>query len=256
MRPRRGLRWMGQAGALLGVAGLRLSAAVVSQCEVMDGGVVTDTEGRVLAWDTFRGGAAWLPAVTGSPAWGFPALEPGGIAFDAPGDTATPLASAAPSVATLFLVVSPSLPAEGFATLVEVPGASVTAAARADPPVYDPEDAAGLSVRVNGLPAPGIPDAPHIVEVDFAQTVLGCDLRIGGASACAVWRQPWRGRVVAAIAFDNPPDEPVRRKVRSYLARRHGVAGDFTPAGREAVIQAIALGIHTHGLFSTRFFLK
>ena len=78
MRPRRGLRWMGQAGALLGVAGLRLSAAVVSQCEVMDGGVVTDTEGRVLAWDTFRGGAAWLPAVTGSPAWGFPALEPGG----------------------------------------------------------------------------------------------------------------------------------------------------------------------------------
>ncbi|MDD4442002.1 MAG: hypothetical protein PHX41_08915, partial [Kiritimatiellae bacterium] len=64
------------------------------------------------------------------------------------------------------------------------------------------------------------------------------------------------GRVVAAIAFDNPPDEPVRRTVRSYLARRHGVAGDFTPAGREAVIQAIALGFHTHGLFSTRFFLK
>ncbi|HOH52322.1 MAG TPA: hypothetical protein PLI98_16450, partial [Candidatus Hydrogenedentes bacterium] len=97
---------MGQAGALLGVAGLRLSAAVVSQCEVTDGGVVTDTEGRVLAWDTFRGGAAWIPAVTGSPAWGLPALEPGGIAFDAPGDTATPLASAAPSEAS-GVAVSP-----------------------------------------------------------------------------------------------------------------------------------------------------
>lgn len=245
------------AGILLFLATfLRVAAAVVSQCEVVDGGVVTDAEGRVLAWDSFRGGAAWLPAITNSPAWTLPSAETEGMAFDAPGDPATPLASAAPSVATLFLVVSPSLPAEGFATLVEVPGASVTAAARAAPPVYDPEDAAGLSVRVNGQPALGIPDAPHIVEVDFAQPVPGGDLRVGGASACASWRQPWRGRVGAVIAFDVPPDEPVRRTVRNYLARRHGIAGDFPLDSHEAVIQTMALGLYTHDLFSTRLLLK
>ena len=231
-------------------------AAVVSQCEVRDGGAVTDGGGHVLAWHSVHDGAAWVPALAGTDAWGLPALESGGIAFDAPGNPASPLTSEAAAVSTLFLVVNPAVSAYHFATLVEVPGAAVTAAPRAAPKTYDPEEIAGLAVRVNGTDSLAFPDAPHVVEVDFAHPVAGSDLRIGGASACAGWGQEWRGHIVATVAFNAPPSETVRQVTRSYLARRHGVAGSFPPPGRDAVFQAVAQGLATHSLFSTLMILK
>lgn len=232
-------------------------AAVVAQCELMDGGAATDGDGHVLAWDANRDGAAWLPAFADSATWTLPALEPTGIAFDAVlGRPASPLASEAPEIATLFLVVNPAPAPHRFATLVEVPGASVTVAPRVAPRTYDPEDAAGLTVRVNGADSLAFPNAPHIVEVDFAGPVPGGDLRIGGASACVGWEQAWGGHITAAIAFSAPPGDAVRDVTRSYLARRHRVAGDFPPPGRDAVFQAVAQGLDTHSLFSTLVILK
>ena len=233
------------------------AAAVVAQCEIRDGGVVTDGGGHVLAWNANRNGAAWFPALADTDAWILPELEPNGIAFDAAlGNPASPLASEAAEIATLFLVVNPAASAYQFATLVEAPGASVTVAPRALPRTYDPEDAAGLAVRVNGADSLAFPDALHIVEVDFAHPVAGGDLRIGGTSACAGWRQEWRGHIVAAVAFSAPPDEPIRQVARDYLARRHGVAGSFPPPERDALFQAKTLGLDTHNFFSTLMILK
>jgi hypothetical protein len=94
------------------------------------------------------------------------------------------------------------------------------------------------------------------VEVDFPQPVAGGGLRIGGASASAGWNQAWRGRIAAVVAFDTPPDEAVRQVVRAVLARRCGVAGAFQPVSQAAVLQASALGLDTHGLFSSVLILK
>jgi hypothetical protein len=231
-------------------------AAVVAQCEIMDGGAVTDGGGHVLAWNANRNGAAWFPSLTGSAAWPLPSLDPNGIAFDTSAAPASPLTSEAAGISTLFLVVNPAPAPHRFATLVEVPGASVTAVPRVTPRTYDPEDAVGLIVRVNGADSLAFPDAPHIVEVDFAAPVSGGDLRIGGASVCAGWGQAWGGRIIAAIAFDVPPDDAVRNVTRSYLARRHTVAGGFPPPGLDAVLLAMSQGLNTHTLFSTLTILK
>jgi hypothetical protein len=245
----------GVFAALLCAAALfRASAAVVAQCE--PAGAVTDEEGRVLTWNALHGGAAFVPAIPESPAWTLPALVAGGVAFDATETPASPLVSGAEAVSTVFLAVAPAPATNSFSALVEAPGVSVTAVPRAAPRTYDPEDAAGLAVRVNGGLSLEFPAAPHIVEVDFPQPVPGVDLRIGGASACAGWIQAWRGHIFSVVAFDAPPDGPVRDAVRSYLARRHGVAGGFPPPGREAVLQATAQGLDTHGLFSTTLILK
>jgi len=234
----------------------RASAAVVSQCEAAADGVLVNADGYVLSWISLREGAAWVPAFEGTTSWVLPALEAEGITFDAPEAPASPLCSSAIAVSTLFIVACPAESPDHFAALVEVPGASVTVAARALPLTYDPEDAGELSVRVNGQPVWALPDGRHIVEVDFAQAVPGGDLRIGGVSACASWRQSWRGHISEVVAFDMPPDESVRRTVRSYLARRHNVAGCFPPPGSEAVLQAMSLGLYTHSLFSTQLFMR
>jgi hypothetical protein len=147
---------------------VRASAAVVAQCEAADGDAVTNDAGCVLAWTSIHGGAALVPALPDSPAWALPSLTRDGIAFDASDRPASPLASEGSSISTLFLVADPAFATNDFATLVEVLGASVTAAPRAVPQTYDPEDAAGLSVRVNGMSSLTFPAAPHIVEVDFA----------------------------------------------------------------------------------------
>lgn len=237
------------------VAAIRAAAAVVSQCECPEG-VVADGSGQVLGWGALRGGTPLVPALTNSPAWPLPVLEAEGVSFNVASNPASPLAFASNAVATVFLAVHPSLSPTNFAALLEVPGASVTAVPRVVQPSYDPEDTAGLSVRVNGEPSLALPAAPHIVEVDFPQPVSGGELCIGGESACAAWRQQWRGNVAGVIAFGTPPDEAVRRVVRSYLARRHGIAGDFSPPGGGAVLQAMEQGVNLHGLFSTRLFLK
>jgi len=237
------------------VAASAVNAAVVAQCERT--GVAADGQGLVTAWDSLGGGTAFAPLFASSPVWTLPALEPGGVAFDAgDGLPASPLASGLAAVSTLFLVVDPAPAGDRFAALVEAPGASVTVAPHAEPPTYDPEDAAGLSVCVNGADSPGFPAARHIVEVDFPQPVTGGALRVGGASACAGWDQVWRGRVLTVIAFDEPPGEPVRKVVRSMLARFHGIPGNFPPPGREAVLQAVGQGLNTHGLFATVMILK
>jgi hypothetical protein len=232
------------------------SAAVVSQCEAVADRVLVNADGYVLSWISLREGAAWGPAIAGATSWGLPALETEGITFDTPGAPASPFCSSAGAVSTLFIVACPAESSNHFAALVEAPGAAVTVAARALPLTYDPEDAEGLSVRVNGQPVWTFPDGRHIVEVDFAQAVPGCDLRIGGVSACAAWRQSWCGHISEVVAFDTSPDEAVRRTVRSYLARRHGVAGYFPPPGPEAVLQAMSLGLYTHALFSTQLFMR
>lgn len=237
------------------VAAIRAAAAVVSQCERSEG-IVADGSGQVLEWDALHGGTPLIPAVTNSPSWVLPVLEAEGVSFNVASNPASPLAFASNAVATVFLAVHPSLSPTNFAALLEVPGASVTAVPRVVQPSYDPEDTAGLSVRVNGEPSLALPAAPHIVEVDFPQPVSGGELCIGGESACAAWRQQWRGNVAGVIAFGTPPDEAVRRVVRSYLARRHGIAGDFSPPGGGAVLQAMEQGVNLHGLFSTRLFLK
>ena len=238
---------------LAAVAAIR--AAVVSQCECPEG-VVSDGSGQVLEWDALHGGTPLIPAITNSAEWVLPVLEAECVSFNAASNPASPLAFASNAVATVFLAVHPSLSPTNFAALLEVPGASVTAVPRVVQPSYDPEDAAGLSVRVNGEPSLALPAAPHIVEVDFPQPVPGGELCIGGESSCAAWRQQWRGNVAGVIAFDTPPDEAVRRVVRSYLARRHGIAGDFSPPGGGAVLQAMEQGVDLHGLFSTRLFLN
>ncbi len=238
--------------SLAAVAATR--AAVVSQCERAEG-IAADGSGRVLGWEALNGGTPLVPAVTDAAAWALPVLEAGGVAFSAAGGPASPLAFASNAVATVFLAVRPALPPTNFAALLEAPGASVTAVPRAAQPAYDPEDAAGLSVRVNGELSLAFPAAPHIVEVDFPGPVPGGELRIGGGSACAAWRQQWRGNVAGVIAFGAPPSESVRQVVRSYLARRHGIAGAFPPPGGGAVLQAMAQGVDLHGLFSTRLLL-
>lgn len=237
------------------LASFRAAAAVVSQCECPEG-IVADGSGQVLGWDALHGGTPLIPAVTNSAAWVLPVLEEGGVSFNVASNPASPLAFVSNAVATVFLVVHPDLSPTNFAALLEVPGASVTAVPRVVQPSYDPEDAAGLSVRVNGEPSLALPAAPHIVEVDFPQPVSGGELCVGGESACAAWRQQWRGNVAGVIAFDTPPDEAVRRVVRSYLARRHGIAGDFSPPGGGAVLKTMEQGVDLHGLFSTRLFLK
>jgi hypothetical protein len=251
------------AAACRGIAALaavlsvsRAAAAVVAQCEIMDRGVVTDGDGRVLAWNALHGGAAFVPVFVDSPAWALPALAADGVAFDVAGNPASPLACGAEWVSTVFLVVTPAPDAGRYSSLVEVPGASVTAAPHVVPRTYDPEDAAGISVRVNGSPSLEFPGAPHIVEVDFARPVPGADLRIGGESACAAWGQMWRGRVGAVIAFDAPPSETVRKVVRNMLSRRHGIAGGFPPVGQGAALQAAAQGLDMHNLFSTMLLLR
>jgi hypothetical protein len=233
------------------------AAAVVAQCEVADGTAVTDGEGHVLAWNAPRGGAALVPAFAEFSAWTLPVLAPGGVAFGGAEEIpASPLVSEAAAVSALFLAVTPAPATNRFSTLVEAPGTSVTAVPHVAPQTYDPEDAAGISVRVNGGLSLAFPAAPHIVEVDFPQPVPGADLRIGGVSACAAWNQAWRGGVGAVVVFDTPPDEAVREVVRSYLARRHGIAGGFPPPGRGAVLRAMSQGLDTHGLFSTTLILK
>jgi len=232
------------------------AAAVVAQCEIAGGDVATDGEGHVLAWYTLRDGEPLIPALLDSPAWGFPSLEPDGIAFGATNYSVSPLAFVSNVVSTLFLVVTPPVDAREYGTLIEVPGAAVTVAPRATPMTYDLEDAAGLCVRINGRSSLVLPAGPHIVEVDFPQPVPGGDLRVGGASVCAEWWQQWRGRIGTVIAFDAQPDDSVRRAVRCCLARRCGVADDFSSPGRSAVLQAQSQGFDTHGLFSTRLFFK
>jgi hypothetical protein len=149
------------------------------------------------------------------------------------------------------------IPDSGYSTLLFTPTAALTVTPRADSPGFDPAEAAGLALRVNGLPASAfIPGAVQLVEVDLAAPCPAAALFIGGAPVSAEWLQHWRGHIREAIALDAPPPESVRRVIRRYLAHTHGLAGSYPMPLPSDFTEASALGLNFHGLFSTLLILK
>lgn len=238
---------------LLGLCG-------VFQFDASRDGCVAATGGVVTAWHSANGNATAVLCHEPVNGWSAPSPAQDAISFDSPDGSVSPLSfdeTMTAAVARVFAVADCTRFSDN-ATLIDAPcpiRLAPSPFAETPASLVTSNALGSLSISVDASATNILASGLHLVEAEFPAQIMLCDLSIGGSPATPAWQRGWCGSVREIILTDGAESENECAAIRSYLAKKWGLAP--CPSGVEnenAILRA--LGIRTGMVYGSLLIMR